>query len=145
MINRSTGGARPAARQMGPGGIGGMLPPQKTKDVGGTLRQLLQRLRPERLWIAISAVLALGSVAFTVIGPKILGNATNVIFDGVIGKMLPAGLSKAQAVAALRARGQNQISHPAAVARALQSTPSQSSTKRSSWSPISSSAFRRTR
>ena len=109
MINRNAGGARPPARQMGPGGIGGMLPPQKTKDVGGTLRQLLRRLRPERLWIAISAVLALGSVAFTVIGPKILGNATNVIFDGVIGRMLPAGISKAQAVAALRARGQNQI------------------------------------
>ena len=62
-----------------------------------------------RGWITISAVLAVGSVAFTVIGPKIVGNATNVIFDGIIGKLLPAGVTKAQAVAGLRARGQNQI------------------------------------
>ena len=100
---------RPPARGFGGGGFGGMLPAEKTRDVRGTLRQLLQRLRPEQHWIAISAALALGSVAFTVIGPKIVGNATNVIFDGVIGKALPAGLTKSQAVALLRARGQNQI------------------------------------
>ncbi|MDQ6877571.1 MAG: ABC transporter ATP-binding protein/permease [Candidatus Dormibacteraeota bacterium] len=86
-----------------------MLPPQKTKDLGKTLRQLLARLRPERTPITISAILALGSVAGTVIGPKIIGNATNVIFDGVIGKSLPAGISKQQAVAALRAQGHGQI------------------------------------
>jgi ATP-binding cassette, subfamily B, multidrug efflux pump len=108
MMNRAPGGGRPPGRAMG-GGFGGMLPPQKTKDVGKTVRQLLGRLRPERTWIAISVVLAVGSVAFTVIGPKIIGNATNVIFDGVIGKLLPAGVTKAQAVAGLRARGQNQI------------------------------------
>jgi len=86
-----------------------MLPPQKTKDLGKTLRQLLARLRPERTRIIMSAILALGSVAGTVIGPKIIGNATNVIFDGVIGKSLPAGISKQQAVAGLRAQGHGQI------------------------------------
>ena len=100
--------ARPPAR--GWGGFG-QLPPEKTRDVRGTLRQLLARLRPERAWIAISALLALGSVAFTVIGPKVVGNATNVIFDGVIGKLLPAGVTKAQAVELLRARGQNQLAN----------------------------------
>jgi ATP-binding cassette subfamily B protein len=94
---------------MGGGGFGGMLPPQKTKDLGKTLRQLLARLRPERTRIIISAILALGSVAGTVIGPKIIGNATNVIFDGVIGKSLPAGITKQQAVAGLRAQGHGQI------------------------------------
>jgi len=84
-------------------------PPAKTKDVGKTLRQLVARLRPERMAITVSAVLALGSVAFTVIGPKIIGNATNVIFDGVLGRSLPAGITKAQAVAQLRAHGHNQI------------------------------------
>jgi ATP-binding cassette subfamily B protein len=105
-------GGRPPGRPGfggGPGGFGGMLPPQKTKDLGKTLRQLLARLRPERTRIVISAVLALGSVAGTVIGPKIIGNATNVIFDGVIGKSLPAGITKAQAVAGLRAQGHSQI------------------------------------
>ncbi|HET9849952.1 MAG TPA: ABC transporter ATP-binding protein [Candidatus Dormibacteraeota bacterium] len=88
-----------------------MLPPEKTRDVRGTLRQLLARLRPERMWIATSALLAIGSVAFTVIGPKVVGNATNVIFDGVIGKLLPAGVTKVQAVELLRARGENQLAN----------------------------------
>ncbi|TME76064.1 MAG: ABC transporter ATP-binding protein [Chloroflexi bacterium] len=109
MIARNAGGRPPARGPMGGGGFGGMLPPQKTKDLGKTLRQLLARLRPERTRIVISAILALGSVAGTVIGPKIIGNATNVIFDGVIGKSLPAGISKAQAVAGLRAQGHGRI------------------------------------
>ena len=41
------------------------------------------------------------------VGPKILGNATNVLFDGVVSKQIPAGVTKAQAVAALRAKGEN--------------------------------------
>jgi ATP-binding cassette subfamily B multidrug efflux pump len=111
MINRGPGGGRPAGRFGGGpgGGFGMMLPAQKTRNVRQTVRQLLGRLRPERGWIGISAVLAIGSVAATVIGPKIIGNATNVIFDGVLGKLLPAGLSKSQVVALLRARGQSQI------------------------------------
>ena len=110
MMARGAAGGRPPARPgFGGGGFGGMLPPQKTKDLGKTLRQLLARLRPERTRITISAVLALGSVAGTVIGPKLIGNATNVIFDGVIGKSLPAGITKQQAVAGLRAQGHGQI------------------------------------
>ena len=102
--------ARPGGRGFGgPGMFGTGPPPGKTKDVGKTLRQLLGRLRPEQMWIVISALLALGSVAFSVIGPKIIGNAINVIFDGVLGKGLPAGLTKAQVVAQLRAQGQGRI------------------------------------
>src|SRR5437588_76274 len=101
---------RPAVRGFGGGGFGGMqLPAQKSKDVNKTLRQLLQRLRPEWMPIAVSAALALAYVALSVIGPKIIGNATNVIFNGVIGRSLPAGLTKAQAVAQLRAHGKGQI------------------------------------
>ena len=106
---RNAGGRPPGRPGFGGGGFGGMLPPQKTKDLGKTLRQLLARLRPEQMRITVATVLALGSVAGSVIGPKIIGNATNVIFDGVIGKSLPAGITKQQAVAALRAQGHGQI------------------------------------
>jgi ATP-binding cassette subfamily B protein len=84
-------------------------PAQSSRNLGKTLRQLLGRLRPE--WHLITFVVLLGSasVAFSVIGPKIIGNATNVIFDGIIGKNLPAGMTKAQAIALLRAHGQDQI------------------------------------
>ncbi|NUO97848.1 MAG: ABC transporter ATP-binding protein, partial [Nonomuraea sp.] len=45
--------------------------------------------------------------ALTVTGPKILGHATDLIFSGIIGARLPAGVTKEQAVAGLRAKGEN--------------------------------------
>ncbi|HKW59180.1 MAG TPA: ABC transporter ATP-binding protein [Candidatus Dormibacteraeota bacterium] len=84
-------------------------PPPKIQNAGRTLRQLLGRLRPEAARIAFVAVLGIGSVAFSVIGPKVLGTATDIIFNGVVGKMLPAGMTKAQAIALLQAHGQGQI------------------------------------
>src|ERR671930_1279125 len=103
---------RPGGRPGGPaaGGFMGLSAPvERSKDFRGTLRKLVARLQPERMTLVLVAILGSFGVAFSVIGPKIVGNAINVIFDGVIGKALPAGLSKSQAVALLRARGQNQI------------------------------------
>ena len=53
--------------------------------------------------------LAIVSVTTSVLGPRILGNATDIIFSGVIGKQLPAGVTQAQVEAGLRASGQGQI------------------------------------
>ena len=53
--------------------------------------------------------LAVVSVGFSVIGPKILGHATDLIFSGVIGKQLPAGTTQEQAVEAARANGNGQF------------------------------------
>jgi len=89
-------------------GMGGP-PPAKIQNAGKTLRQLLGRLRPELPLLTVVAIFGVGSVAFAVVGPKIVGNATNIIFNGVVGKMLPAGLTKAQAIALLQANGQSQI------------------------------------
>src|SRR5947207_523864 len=50
-----------------------------------------------------------GSSSWTRAASKIIGNATNVIFDGVVGKMLPAGLTKEQVIALLQANGNGQI------------------------------------
>ena len=103
------GRGRPGARPGGGGFMGMGMPVEKSKDFRGTFRRLVARLRPERLTIAIVAVLASASVVFSVIGPKLIGNATNVIFEGVIGRTLPAGITKDQAVEALRSRGQGQL------------------------------------
>jgi ATP-binding cassette subfamily B protein len=102
-------GNRPSARPGGAGFMGMGMPVEKSKDFRGTLRRLVARLRPERLTIAIVVVLASASVVFSVIGPKLIGNATNVIFEGVIGRTLPAGITKDQAVEALRSHGQSQL------------------------------------
>src|SRR3954447_19541476 len=98
------GGGRGRPGGMAPGGMFmGGPPPAKPHDFGKSFRRLLGRLRPEAPKIVLVLVLAVGSVAFTVLGPKILGTATDVIFQGVIGKQLPAGTTQAQVEAGLRA------------------------------------------
>ena len=85
------------------------LPPAKPKAFRDSFRRLIGRLQPERRLIAIVIVLAVVSVVFAVIGPKILGNATNDIFAGILSKDIPAGVTKDQVIAALRAKGQDNF------------------------------------
>ena len=92
------------------GGVrGGAQPPRRSKDLRGTTRRLFGRLRPERVKLALALVLGVTSVAFMVSGPQILGSATNVLFNGIVGKRLAPGTTKAQAIHLLRAHGGNQI------------------------------------
>jgi ATP-binding cassette subfamily B multidrug efflux pump len=102
---------RPPARGPfggGPFGGGGM-PAEKPMRFGASVRRLGQRLSPERLKLAAVIALGVTSVVFLVIGPRIIGRATDIIFSGVIGKRLPAGLTADQAVAAVRATGNNNL------------------------------------
>ncbi|GIH72931.1 ABC transporter ATP-binding protein [Sphaerimonospora thailandensis] len=78
-------------------------------NFGPSARRLLRRLSPERTRVLAVIGLAVISVVFSVIGPKILGRATDVIFSGVIGAQLPAGISKEQAVQAARASGHDNF------------------------------------
>jgi ATP-binding cassette subfamily B multidrug efflux pump len=91
----------------GPGGghgpMGGlMMPAAKPRDFRGSMRRLLGEMRPERPKIFVVLVFAVVSVFFAILGPKILGNAMNLLFEGAIGKMLPPGLTQAQVEAGLR-------------------------------------------
>ncbi len=92
----------------GPGGLGMGLPPEKPRNFKATLNRLGRRLKPERLIIIIVLLLGITSVFFAVIGPKLLGNATNIIFEGVVGAQLPSNTTQAQAEAYLRSQGQDQ-------------------------------------
>jgi ATP-binding cassette subfamily B protein len=107
------GPPRPPRRRGGFGGgpphMGAMMSGEKSKDFRGSFRRLLGELRPEARQIVFVMLLAIVSVTFAVVGPKILGNATNILFEGVIGKRLPAGISVDQAVTALRAQGQGRM------------------------------------
>jgi ATP-binding cassette subfamily B protein len=99
---------RPAAGAMRGGPMGGMMgaPPAKSKNFKGSLRRLMAELRPERNALATVLILITSSVTIGAFGPKILGRATNEIFNGFIGQKLPMGLSKDQVVAGLRAKGE---------------------------------------
>ena len=99
---------RPAAGAMRGGPMGGMMgaPPAKSKNFKGSLRRLMAEIRPERNTLATVLILITSSVTIGAFGPKILGRATNEIFNGFIGQKLPLGLSKDQVVAGLRAKGE---------------------------------------
>ena len=107
---RPAGGGRPA---MAPGRGGPMMgmtgPAAKSKDFKGSLKRLLREIGEERKTLYLVFVLISTAVTIGSFGPKILGHATNDIFYGYLGHKLPAGVSKAQAVAGLRARGQGTL------------------------------------
>ena len=91
--------------------MGGGAPPARAHDFGASARRLLGLLRPERALILVAVACGVLSVALSVIGPRILGQATDLIFSGVISRNLPAGLTAEQAIAGLRARGDDQMAN----------------------------------
>lgn len=97
------------APPMRPGVRAMMADPANTRsrDFSGTARRLFGRLSPHRGPLAAVLLMSLGGIALSVIGPRVLGHATDLLFNGAIGRTLPAGITKAQAVAAARARGDN--------------------------------------
>ncbi len=100
---------RPAGGPGRGGPFAGMnVPAEKAMNFWPSAKRLLGELRPERLWLTLVLLLAVVSVTFSVIGPRLLGEGTNLIFAGVVSKQLPAGVSKAQLIAQLRAAGENQ-------------------------------------
>jgi ATP-binding cassette, subfamily B, multidrug efflux pump len=92
-----TGG--PGARMFGQRAV------EKSINFGPSLRRLIGHLAPEQTVLVGVILLAVTGIVMSVVGPKILGKATDVIFTGIIGKNLPAGMTKAQVVEALRAQG----------------------------------------
>lgn len=102
--------ARPAPRR-GPGGggpFGGMgMPTEKSMNFLPSAKRLLGRLRPERIPVFFVFLLGIVSVALAVVGPKILGMATDLIFEGAISSMFPAGTTKEEAIAIAEANGQS--------------------------------------
>ncbi|TCN52731.1 ATP-binding cassette subfamily B protein [Rhodococcus sp. SMB37] len=92
----------------GPGGRQPLgAPVQKPRSFVPSMKRLLHLLVSYRGFMIVILTATVGSVILTAIAPRILGHATDLIFNGVIGRMLPAGTTKEQAVADLRAQGQD--------------------------------------
>lgn len=82
---------------------------ERSRDFRGTAKRMVRRLAPQRFLTAVVIILSMTGIAIGVIGPRILGHATDLLFNGVVGRELPAGLSKEQAIEAARARGDGQF------------------------------------
>src|SRR5215212_2542419 len=99
-----SGGGPMGGRMMAGQGTG-----EKSLNFLPSFKRLLGHLAPERLVLLGVVGLAVIGIAFNVFGPLVLGWATDIIFTGAIGASLPAGISKDQAVAELRAEGNNTM------------------------------------
>ncbi|MEU2111732.1 ABC transporter ATP-binding protein [Streptomyces sp. NPDC019507] len=82
---------------------------ERSMDFRGSGQRLLRQLLPERraLWVMVASGVL--SVGLSVVGPWILGKATDLVFAGVVGREMPAGPSRDQAVEALRERGDDGL------------------------------------
>jgi len=110
-VNERQPAAEPR-RPMGPPRFAhpGMMPPaEKSKDFRGSARRLLLRLRPEGAKLLVVLLFGVVSVIFTIVGPKMLGHAMDVLFEGVVNQKLPAGATQEQVLAQLQVSGQDQL------------------------------------
>ncbi|MFF7200477.1 ABC transporter ATP-binding protein [Streptomyces sp. NPDC008141] len=93
----------------GPGGRMMMGPVERSMNFKGSGKRLLKRLAPDRrlLWVMLAAGVL--SVAFSVVGPLVLGRATDLVFAGVVGRDMPEGTTKSQAIDGLRDKDQGGL------------------------------------
>ena len=84
-------------------------PPGKAEAFWPSFKRVVGLLGAYRVLLVVVALAAVGTVVLAVAAPRVLGRATNVIFEGVVSTMLPAGSTKAQAVEMLRARGMDDF------------------------------------
>lgn len=84
---------------------------ESTDSAGGNsaLLRLAAMFRRERFGLAAVAALCVLATGCSAVGPALLGAATNIVFSGVVSKLVPAGATRAQAIVMLRARGQGQL------------------------------------
>lgn len=91
----------------GPGGMG--MPPARPKDFRGAFRRLAGRLLRERMLVWGVVAFGVLSTSMSVIGPKVLGHATDIVFDGYLSSQFPDGSTKAEVVAQLRESGDDKL------------------------------------
>jgi ATP-binding cassette, subfamily B, multidrug efflux pump len=106
-VSGTTQAPRRAPAGGGPFGGAGM-PAEKSMRFGPSARRLLGRLAPHRGGLVVVILFAVLGVALAVIGPRLLGDATDIIFEGAISRQLPAGATQEQVVDQLRASGDDQ-------------------------------------
>ncbi|MEV7234882.1 ABC transporter ATP-binding protein [Streptomyces sp. NPDC051020] len=88
----------------GPGGrmMAGGAPTDRSMDFKGSSKRLLKRFATEKATLYVMLAAGVLSVGLSVVGPKILGKATDLVFAGVIGRQMPEGATKEQAIEGLR-------------------------------------------
>ena len=87
----------------------GSQPVKKAKHFWPSAKRLVGLLAPEKWLFSLVVLLVVGSVVLTVVAPKVLGQAMDVIFNGILGKQLPAGVPIEQIIQGARDEGNTQF------------------------------------
>src|SRR5690606_24380510 len=95
--------------RVGGGPFGGAMVGGKAEAFGPSARRLVGQLRPHRLLVFLALAMGVAAVALSAVGPRVLGRATDLIFSGVIGAQMPAGITREQAVEGARAAGNARV------------------------------------
>ncbi|MFD1213368.1 ABC transporter ATP-binding protein [Arthrobacter sp. GCM10027362] len=91
------------------GDMFGGTPAKKARHFWPSAKRLFGLLKPERAGIVAVLAMVVVAVVLNVIAPKVLGQAMDVIFGGVVGRDMPAGLTREQVIEGLRSQGQDQF------------------------------------
>jgi ATP-binding cassette subfamily B protein len=89
----------------------GGVAPGKAANFGTSFRRLLGMLKPHAFALIFVTLLGAIGVVLTVAAPKVLGEATNILFEGVVSSMAPAGATKEQVVQGLVDSGQQDLAN----------------------------------
>ncbi|MEH0544210.1 ABC transporter ATP-binding protein [Streptomyces sp. B21-105] len=89
--------------------MAGAGPENRSLDFKVSGRRLLAQFKPERLTLYGMLLCVVLSVGLNVVGPKILGRATDLVFAGIVGREMPAGATKEQVLDSMRERGDSGV------------------------------------
>jgi ATP-binding cassette subfamily B multidrug efflux pump len=91
VMGGGAGRGRMGGGPMGGGPMRGMMKGEKPRDFKGTMKKLISSLGVYRISILVVLLMASVSTVFTILGPKVLGNATTKLFEGVIAQIAGTG------------------------------------------------------
>ena len=89
--------------------FGGAVAPGKADHFKESFGRMLGLLSPYKAALVLVTLMGTAGVILTVLAPRVLGRATDVVFTGFVSRTLPPGITQDQAVAGLQAQGQDRL------------------------------------
>ena len=93
----------------GPAFAGMNMAPQKAKNFKQSFRRLFDRMLRDRLFVYLIVTFGVVATAMSVVGPRIMGHATDIVFTGFMSDKFKDGQTKEQVITGLKANGDDRV------------------------------------